>query len=659
MFREEVGMRSEHQKQSLLPEIVALCVSAYLSALTVLAVAGSEIDYSGAILAIDAACILLFAALLAFKAFGNRGYPPIKKGNMLFIIVLVSAMSVYLGNVFWNSGYHSLFATDALFSGESHIDTLFHASISESIKNYGVPSVLLNDTKYFPYHYGSHAILAAIAAALGLPAYIVYNYLYPVFFGPLFFLVFLNLILDVKRMNGSIQALTPFDLLITFAGLVGVLPSSILARIGIWNSNIFISESFLIGLIALFVFLRISISAWSKGFFSGAGFRYSFFAVLTPLFIFICSASKISIGFLLFCAVSYLLFRTGRRGLAVYIFLLEYAAVFFLCYRMFSGVQSETVRGSGAIELFSYLRRNVAVDAWFWYFALAYCPSFYYIWRGLHGRRELRQAIKRKELLKEEALFLTCLLGAVPGLLLKIDGGSAMYFSMVQGVLILPFLVGDGLLAVPPRECAPAQFICSLLALNVLVGSSALGKGDGVSFVGSVVTRRIIRSERYVDGVTKGEWITRMKQGKIMPVVAESLSVCFSPLRPSPNQRLKSILDDVNEMTRYSKRETGIYIDPSSELWAIFKDRKASPFFITSYTGLALFGAVYSNGDTLRDGGGGYLGSSRETLGYGLDRFLATPRTGLSECLETARRNGLRTLVIVTDSGLRIASTYR
>jgi len=57
--------------------------------------------------------------------------------------------------------------------------TNFLVTIAETIKNYGYPNVLLNDTGFFNYHFGSNLILALLSNIFGVSVFFVYNFLYP------------------------------------------------------------------------------------------------------------------------------------------------------------------------------------------------------------------------------------------------------------------------------------------------------------------------------------------------------------------------------------------------------------------------------------------------------------------------------------------------
>ena len=222
-----------------MPEVVATSIAGYFSILTFLAIFKSGIDHAGFILILDAVCFTFWFALLTRKNIRRRrALERAREGNILSYF-LIFVLVLYLGDVCWNKGYLNLFAVDTLFSGNSHIDTMYDATIAEAIKNYHIPSILLNRIHYLHYNYGSHALIALIALVLNLPALTVYNYLFPVVFCPIFFYILLCLALQLKRMNKADPSLSSFDLVILLVGLVGIFPPSFLAKMGIFSSALF------------------------------------------------------------------------------------------------------------------------------------------------------------------------------------------------------------------------------------------------------------------------------------------------------------------------------------------------------------------------------------------------------------------------------------
>lgn len=632
-------MPIELRRDSLMPEVVSLSITAYFFVLTSLAIFKSGIDHARSILMIDVVCVVFWCVALTARAI-RRGQLP-AKGSKSNIVsgVLILLIVLYLGNVFWNTGYLNLFAVDTLFSGQSHIDTMFHTSISEAIKNYHVPSILLNHTRYLPYHFGSHALIGVIASALNLPAFIVYNYLYPILFGPIFFCVVICLILEVKKINKVKPVISPFDLLILFVGLVGIFPASILMKMGIYYSSIFVSESFLLGMIALIAFLLLAARSLNNGRFQSKAYVAVFAGIIVPVFILICSVCKVSIGFLLFVGCAYYVFRKLDWKRAKYPLVFLYTLVFVACYRAFSE------SGDATFRPFDFVRQYVDGTAWIWYFFNAYLFAFIFIYASVREKRDLIAALKGNELIDQEVLLVVSIAGALPGLLLSIAGGGADYFSMVQGIVVLPFLIGSERLK--PSRSLPARIAYFILAVNLLFSTNSF------LFIKNVGIERIGRSELPLGKGRRNAFVEKLKKGKIVDAFTMVSDLYFSPIQTSKYITFKSQLDYVNELTKDSKRESAVFVAPECQLWNVQQNGKSSPFFVPCYTGLVVINAVYSDGTTLYDGGGGTVGDVRTVLGYGLDTLKTEPQKDLSRSIEVAKKQGFKRLIVL-DKDVRV-----
>jgi hypothetical protein len=88
-----------------------------------------------------------------------------------FFLSLFFVFSLWVTGIIWGTGYffparsqywvflNPLFV-ERIYVGGAHLDTLFHASISQMIETYGIPSTGLDGLPYLHYHFGSHWIFA-------------------------------------------------------------------------------------------------------------------------------------------------------------------------------------------------------------------------------------------------------------------------------------------------------------------------------------------------------------------------------------------------------------------------------------------------------------------------------------------------------------------
>jgi hypothetical protein len=96
--------------------------------------------------------------------------------------------------------------------GEGCIDSLFHASIAQMIKSYGLSSVGLHGVPYLPYHWGSHWIFAQLSSLLRMTPLDVYNVVVPTtFYLPLMLSAVCRLAVRISRLLGADIVLRPWS----------------------------------------------------------------------------------------------------------------------------------------------------------------------------------------------------------------------------------------------------------------------------------------------------------------------------------------------------------------------------------------------------------------------------------------------------------------
>ncbi len=93
-------------------------------------------------------------------------------------------MGLYAAGAIWGDGFENPLFVENLCNGYAHIDTLFHASLANMLRTYGVCSTGLDGLPHVLYHFGSHWAFARISNLLDLPVIDFYNLAYPVIFAP-------------------------------------------------------------------------------------------------------------------------------------------------------------------------------------------------------------------------------------------------------------------------------------------------------------------------------------------------------------------------------------------------------------------------------------------------------------------------------------------
>ena len=217
-------------------------------------------------------------------------------GGLVGTVGLSVAVSTVCLVVVWGSGVLTPHVGANLAGGSGHVDTLMHLAGTRMLATYGVFTTGLDGIPYFPYHWGSHAILHGLVKATGVPIWAGYSLLFPVVWVPLFLRMFVECTLVCTGSMHRWQSLNP---VVSLASVLFVIwPVSMLSFAGGVPSGLqyiipWVSESLVISLVFVWVAMCVVLETIERNS-SGAGF-----IVLAVLSALICLAalSKITSGF--------------------------------------------------------------------------------------------------------------------------------------------------------------------------------------------------------------------------------------------------------------------------------------------------------------------------------------------------------------------------
>lgn len=125
----------------------------------------------------------VFGGLVVFRVLADRSGLVFRYRSWPALALLLVTGFLYLS--LYGRGYHHWFFTEAAARGEGILDTYFHAAVSESILQLGVPSTSIDGSPYLPYHWLSHALYGRLAATIGVNSFAFYHLFYPALFVPL------------------------------------------------------------------------------------------------------------------------------------------------------------------------------------------------------------------------------------------------------------------------------------------------------------------------------------------------------------------------------------------------------------------------------------------------------------------------------------------
>ena len=329
------------------------------------------------------------------------------------------------------------------------IDELYHASLANMIRTYGVPTTGLDGLPFMPYHFGSHWLFARLCNLLDAGVIDFYTRGYRVVFVPfgVYSLGVLAAGLAQKSRGDGVKRLGLGGLfwLIVLVGYVSFMPYPPFGTpIYAW-ATIIISESY-----ALAVAVSLLSLAWGWSFLQGVrdrSYRWSANVVLGGLVIAGLMAAisllKISQAVILGAAAAYFFVRLAWYRSPVLSFLTAAAAagglsVLGLAFnpnlrrrgkRLFALRVRAGMRGAPTVALLLALLLPRAVDR-------RRPPSP----RGTRGRTfgDLALAVRGRKLLDIEFLFAAALVGSLPAM---IPYSSAVVFVEYQQWLSLALLL--------------------------------------------------------------------------------------------------------------------------------------------------------------------------------------------------------------------------
>lgn len=474
------------------------------------------------------------------------------------------------------------------FSGTISLDQLFHASLAESYKNFGYPSILCGDMPFFHYHSGFHLLIAGISCLFQISCLAALNYSFPIIFFPLFIYIILKLVKEIRIFCGYSATLSYFDFIVIFLLLSGPLMISDSIRAGFFINSIFISESMLIGMTFLFIFLQLFFRAVNRKFFANNLFRHLFLFVLFPIVLFWLTFAKISIGYaVLFAGILGLCFqeRHSRRFWLEILFVLEQLLVFYLSCRLLC-------------EQRYYVNQEAVVGRiYFWHFFQAWVktPLFFLVALGpllifLSMRCTAWQEFFRKGKVVEKTLLFSTIMIYVPVSIWEIPDGSAFYFIAIPYLAAGVFLCGYNM---PERlnysACSSSPVIkCLWFFIFVyLLGASFLNNN-----VVSQVTQALdFRARNNVQKEADCKFI--MINNKKIPL---SFSALFSESRLLQTPLYKT-MTRLREHTKSHAKSTVCYV--SSDSCFLTDNPRKNVHLIQAFLGIPVLNSCYSEGNRL------------------------------------------------------------
>lgn len=296
-------------------------------------------------------------------------------------------------------------------------DTLYHASVSENIRNYEIASTGMHGLNPVYYHIFSHFLFSRISVILEIPAYLVYGFGSVLFFGPLLLLFLLEVSEEYARGWTNL-----IKILFAFSALAAILSKPFVTIFG----SHFYSESYLVSLIFFTAFMSVVRSLFVQ--------KISNIAlVLIPLSLLFITLSKISVGVIAFAILGvFLVFQKKYFSFRV-IALSGLSLIFFVAGYLGSKPQSD-IKGLEVKFVWKFFQSHFASDLSLPQFVASH---FIYFWIIIPVVILLvfSKKITKEELVLSLSFVLITFIGFI-GLNITIDS-SGYYFSNLHAFFSL------------------------------------------------------------------------------------------------------------------------------------------------------------------------------------------------------------------------------
>lgn len=417
--------------KNVLSSLLALETSLFLTVFVFAALFKTPVYYAHKIIIICSLVTLFWLGLTlnSVRISKEKVNPLYYFSFFVFLIVVL-----YIIKSVWFRSYLTITPEYSFFNGLSKNDTTYHVTLCEAIKNFGYPAILPSGLTLHRYHCFSHILLAIISKIFRLPCLISYNFLYPIVFFPLFVYLLFQAIGAVRAFLGKAKDFSFLDLVFSVFIIIGFLPVRYSTAISIWWHDIFISESYCVSLI--FLLLYIVVADKIKNMKHGIQINYY---VITPFFLILVTASKISTGVIFFIALAWIFVRIKGIRVSTALFATLFFGLLLLSLSFFIRDNEKKFTAMG-VSWFHFIKNYVPHKYQISHVFFILFPSLilFLLSKGSDSYRDYSKT--KISILAETAVIISCC-SLLPGMVFKIVGGSAAYFFMPAMFISLLFLL--------------------------------------------------------------------------------------------------------------------------------------------------------------------------------------------------------------------------
>ncbi len=523
------------------------------------------------------------------------------------VLVLLSGLFIglYAASAVWGKGYLSLAPLEKIDNGTQHLDSLFHSSVAESYRHFPYASTLLNGEAFLKYHTFSHLLMGIVSWVMGMPSLVAYCFLYPSVFLPLYFLAILIAVSYAKNYFNGRGEVNFTDVAVIMLFIAGGISASVLNRYGIWKTSYILSESFLVANTLAFFSYGLFFRALKA---SGSRTQIRMLLLIViPFLVFVITWSKISVGFLFTLSTVYFVLRKGMKNWKYWIVIVVNCLVFMVALFLFNW--SGTSAGNGLFSSIKWMafgeKCSGRLGIWGHYLLLLTLPALFLLLDTVKNKYDFK-SIAEAGTVWIEVVIIICLAAFLPGLLIDIAGGSAVYFSYFAEIPPLILLCG--------RNCLDMDK-CTKRSVKILVYTAV--------FCWCIFWSYTNRADDPLESIS-GEH----------------------------SSGLSGLLLDIRESADGEQEKYTVYLDDNSPADMVFDDERCACYVFPAMTGIGVINATYCQDGTCYS----YRGEKAED-GYFMDLTDNEKNMTFDEALAKAKEMGKKGLIHFVDSGYEIVYT--
>ncbi len=525
---------------------------------------------------------LVAFAIIVFLWIANSQTKPI-----LFLVGFAVFFTAWVGGIAWGTRYKTpLFWEQLSDHGDVHHDPLYNVSLANSMRSYGVPSTALDGVPYTPYHYGSAWLSAEWSDLAGVDVLTFYSLGPTVLMAPVFFAGLLLFAGDGRsawrRTRPGSATGKPLQAdwlawLVLIGATIGFVPSSALDALAIWNRHLLISESYIAGLGVFILSCALATSWWFSRAESRAKSDGVFLWVVVPVILVSLGFLKVSLMLLALAALLWTILRARiYRQPAVVAGAVLAVVVSVVTFKLVS-----VAAQNQGITPFSFMR-FYADERWWPYFIFGHLLwAWLYVALRVYEERthtlaDLFDAIRNGRLLDVELVVVIAVCGFLPGELITIHGGSAVYFSDVQRWVGAPLVMASAtrilapwLLAVRPKGFASIRLSTVLAWLIAIPVGLTILLNVGRAVRTAALMNLKLRNNFYGYAGVVPESALRMTNPHVLAAGQQK----------APDYALISTLWSLDQLPREVKGKTLLFVPQSDPtFWTIFAEPERCSF---------------------------------------------------------------------------------